>query len=163
MVGEAPGAKEDALGLPFVGRAGSILDRLLEVASVTRSEVFLTNVVKCRPVTDANRRKNRHPKPGEVAACRPFLEEQLAIVRPTMLVTVGEFATNEILGTSLPISRARQHVWACGDRVVVPTFHPAVAIYRHNDGWKDLVKDFELVAAVLAGGAAPDSPTSSPC
>lgn len=116
LIGEAPGAKEDEQGVPFVGRAGSVLDRLLAHVELNRSEVFITNVVKCRPP------ENRDPKPAEILACRPYLEEQLAILLPRVIATVGNFATQTILRTSLPISSARQHVWKCGDSVVVPTF-----------------------------------------
>jgi uracil-DNA glycosylase family 4 len=157
LIGEAPGAKEDMLGLPFVGQAGSILDRLLAHVALERSDVFITNIVKCRPTETVNgRRRNREPREPEILACHPYLNEQLAILLPRVIVTVGKFATNAILCTSLPISSARQHVWKRGGGVVVPTFHPAVAIYRGDEGWNDLIEDFELVAAVLLGQIRPD-------
>lgn len=162
LIGEAPGAKEDMLGKPFVGQAGSVLDRLLAHVELNRSDVFITNVVKCRPTKIVKgRRRNREPKRPEILACRPYLKAQLAILLPRVIATVGRLATNEILCTSLPISSARQHVWKRGDSMVVPTFHPAVAIYRGDAGWNDLVSDFELVAAVLAGQAEPDRKAES--
>ena len=148
LIGEAPGAKEDEQRVPFVGHAGSILDKLLDHVGLNRSDdTFITNVVKCHPP------ENRDPEPPELLACHPYLVEQLAILRPSVIVTMGAFAAQEILSTSLPISDLRQHVWKLVDSLVVPTFHPMYATYGH---WDVLFGDFELVAAVLAGEADPD-------
>jgi len=125
VVGEGPGREEDRQGRPFVGRSGQLLDRLLlEEAGLARSEVYIANVVKCRPPN------NRDPLPEEVAACRPYLDQQLGLISPKVVLTLGNFATRSMLSTSEGITRLRGHTYPLGGlaAVVVPTFHPAAAL-----------------------------------
>jgi DNA polymerase len=123
FVGEAPGRDEDLQGEPFVGRSGKLLDRLLEEElGRRRSSCYIANVVKCRPPD------NRDPLPAEVAACRHYLEEQIALISPAVIVTLGNFAARTLLDTSEGVTRLRGRIYPLGDRVVVPTFHPAAAL-----------------------------------
>jgi DNA polymerase len=126
VVGEGPGREEDLQGRPFVGRSGQLLDKLLlEEAGLERRQVYIANVVKCRPPN------NRDPEPDEIAACRPYLDQQVELIRPVVVVTLGNFATRALLGTSEGITRlrGRAHPWPGGPGpVVVPTFHPAAAL-----------------------------------
>lgn len=123
VVGEGPGREEDLRGEPFVGRSGQLLDRLIEEElGLTRADFYIANVVKCRPPG------NRDPAPDEVAACAPFLQGQLDLVDPAVVVSLGNVATKVLLGTDQGITslRGRTHEWR--GRVLVPTFHPAYAL-----------------------------------
>ncbi len=123
LVGEGPGADEDRLGVPFVGRSGQLLTRLVEEeVGLTRDRCYTTNIVKCRPPG------NRDPKPHEAAACAPWLEGQLELIAPKVVVTFGNVATRRLLGTREGITalRGRTHPWR--GAVLVPTFHPAAAL-----------------------------------
>ncbi|SVD69643.1 uncharacterized protein METZ01_LOCUS422497, partial [marine metagenome] len=125
FVGEAPGAREDKQGMPFVGRSGQLLDRLLaEELGVGRSDVYITNVVKCRPPD------NRDPRPEEITACRPYLTHQLDLVDPAVIITLGNFASRLLLDTGTGITKLRGGDYRYGDppRPLVPTFHPAAAL-----------------------------------
>ena len=141
FVGEAPGRDEDEQGLAFVGRAGQLLTKIIEAIGRTRDDVFIANVLKCRPPN------NRNPEPDEVAACRPFLDEQIRLIGPRVIVTLGTFAAQAILETDEPIGRMRGH-WRTARGVrVMPTFHPAFLLRspeRKKDVWEDmkLVRDF---------------------
>jgi uracil-DNA glycosylase family 4 len=143
FVGEGPGANEDKLGLPFVGRSGELLDKLMaEEMDLDRSSCYITNVVKCRPPG------NRDPKPDEIAACRPYLESQLQMISPKVVVTLGNFAAKLLLDTQTGITRLRGSTYPFGDAVLVPTFHPA-AILR-GGGEKMAQMRADLVRAKLA-------------
>jgi uracil-DNA glycosylase len=123
FVGEGPGEQEDRQGLPFVGRSGQLLDRLvLEEMGLTRDNCYIANTVKCRPPG------NRDPLPDEIEACRPYLEKQLELIDPKVLVTLGNFATRLLLGTSDPISRVRGRTYRYRSGYLVPTFHPSAAL-----------------------------------
>ncbi len=122
FVGEAPGAEEDRQGLPFVGRAGLLLNRLLEQVGLSRSEVYICNVIKCRPP------ENRDPLPEEVAACRPYLDRQLALIKPHIICCLGLYAAQAILNTKEPMSRLRSAQHKIGDVIVIPTYHTAAAL-----------------------------------
>ncbi len=126
LVGEAPGADEDATGRPFVGRAGRILDAALEAARLPRESVFITNVVKCRPP------RNRRPKPDELAACGPYLVRQIASVRPRVIVTLGATALRGLLGPGHELKASRGKLLRWGDLPVVATYHPAGVLYNRN-------------------------------
>jgi DNA polymerase len=156
VVGEAPGAKEDASGQPFVGPSGSLLIKLLtEETGITRDDVMIINAVKCRPPA------NRNPTKAELAACAPWLDQQLAILAPTVVVPVGNFATKRILGGTEGISKVRGKVYpgsaATGvtltdDTTVVPTFHPAAALQGGGARVIDAMKhDLGFVREILAG------------
>ncbi len=126
VVGEGPGRDEDLQGRPFVGRSGRLLDRLLsEEAGLKRDEVYIANVVKCRPPD------NRDPLPDEIAECRPYLDAQVALVKPEVVVTLGNFASRTLLESGVGITRLRGRTYPWpkgGPTVVVPTFHPAAAL-----------------------------------
>ncbi|MDQ1392632.1 MAG: uracil-DNA glycosylase, partial [Acidimicrobiaceae bacterium] len=125
VVGEGPGREEDLQGRPFVGRSGKLLDRLLlEEIGVHREAVYIANVVKCRPPG------NRDPLPAEIDACRPWLEAQVALIGPTVVLTLGNFSTKLLLQTSDGIRRTRGRVypWGSTGAVLVPTYHPAAAL-----------------------------------
>lgn len=126
-MGEGPGAEEDRQGLPFVGRSGKLLDRLMgEEMGLTRDECYIANVVKCRPP------QNRDPRPEEIAACRPWLESQLDLISPKVVVTLGNFATKLLLETNEGITRLRGKTYPWRDAVLVPTYHPAAVLRGGN-------------------------------
>jgi len=141
FVGEAPGRDEDEQGLAFVGKAGQLLTRIIEAMGKKRDDVFIANVLKCRPPN------NRNPEPDEVATCRPFLYEQIRLIGPRVIVTLGTFAAQAVLETDEPIGRLRGR-WRTSQGVkVMPTFHPAFLLRspeRKKDVWEDmkLVRDF---------------------
>lgn len=144
FIGEAPGREEDEQGLPFVGAAGQLLTKIIEAMGTTRQDVYIVNTVLCRPPN------NRDPEPDEVAACRPFLEEQIRLVSPRVIVTLGAPAGQSLLRTTEPISqlRGRWHV-AHGARVM-PTYHPAFLLRspRHKrDVWEDMQKVRDYLAS----------------
>jgi DNA polymerase len=139
FVGEAPGAREDEQGVPFVGRSGQLLDRLLaEELGVERSDVYIANVVKCRPPD------NRDPRPDEIAACRPWLAHQLDLVDPVVIVTLGNFASRLLLDTATGITKLRGADYRYGNppRHLVPTFHPAAALRGGAAVLADMRSDF---------------------
>lgn len=123
IIGEAPGKNEDEQGCPFVGKAGAYLDELLAMAGLLRDEVFIANVLKCRPPS------NRDPKAEEILACSPFLRDQTALIKPKLIITLGNFATHFILKTEVGISELQGKPVHLGKFTVLPVFHPASAIY----------------------------------
>ncbi|CDD66917.1 uracil-DNA glycosylase [Eggerthella sp. CAG:368] len=142
IVGEAPGKNEDLQGKPFVGAAGKFLDELLEVAGLKREDVFIANVLKCRPPS------NRNPKPEEIEACATFLRQQTQTISPDVIVTLGNFATQFILRTGVGITHLRGTVQRAGRFLVLPVFHPAAAIYDRSK--RDvLLSDFERVGSLV--------------
>jgi DNA polymerase len=145
FVGEAPGRDEDEQSLAFVGRAGQLLTKIIEAMGMKREDVYICNVIKCRPPN------NRNPEADEVASCRPFLDEQIRIVSPKVIVTLGTFAAQAILETDEPIGRMRgQWRTARGVRVM-PTFHPAFLL-RSPERKKDVWEDMKRVRDFLASG-----------
>lgn len=123
FVGEAPGRDEDLQGEPFVGRSGKLLDRLLdEELGRHRSSCYIANVIKCRPPD------NRDPLPAEVSTCRHFLDDQIEMIDPKVIVTLGNFALRALLGTTDGVTRLRGNSYPLGRRTLVPTFHPAAAL-----------------------------------
>ncbi|MHB8294248.1 MAG: uracil-DNA glycosylase [Acidimicrobiales bacterium] len=123
LVGEGPGRDEDLSGQPFVGRSGRLLDQLVaQEMGLARGDVYIANVVKCRPPA------NRNPLPAEVDACRPFLERQVELVSPLLLVTLGNFATRLLLGTEAPIGTLRGRLSSYRGTPLIPTYHPAAAL-----------------------------------
>ncbi len=144
FVGEAPGADEDAQGEPFVGRAGQLLTKIIEAIGLARGDVYIANVIKCRPPG------NRNPAPEEVSTCQPFLFRQIDIIRPRVIVALGTFAAHTLLGTDAPISRLRGRVHEFrGGSKLVPTFHPAFLL-RSPDRKRDVWEDMKKVRALLA-------------
>jgi len=151
IVGEAPGKNEDLQGEPFVGAAGHLLDELLAGIDVNRPEVYIANVLKCRPPA------NRDPRPDEIEACKPYLQNQIRMIGPEVVMTLGNFATKLLLRTETGITRLRgqRYDWWLG-ATLIPTFHPAAAL-RGGERVKDQMReDFELVRSVL------DSPSVEP-
>jgi DNA polymerase len=123
FVGEAPGREEDLKGEPFVGRSGKLLDKLvLEEMALTRDEFYIGNVLKCRPPN------NRDPMPDEIASCRPFLEQQVDVIKPKVIVTLGNFATKLLLDTTEGITKVRGRSYPYGEATLVPTYHPSAAL-----------------------------------
>jgi DNA polymerase len=147
FVGEAPGAEEDQQGLPFVGRSGKLLDRLiLEEIGITRDRCFIANTLMCRPPG------NRDPVPDEIETCRPWLEQKLDLIRPRVVVTLGNFATKLLLDTKEGITRLRGRTYPFRDGVLVPTYHPAAVL--RGGGEQQAQMRADLVRAKLALGAA---------
>lgn len=143
FVGEAPGADEDAQGEPFVGRAGQLLTKIIEAIGFKRDDVYIANVIKCRPPG------NRAPEPDEVATCEPFLLQQIDAIRPRVIVALGTHAAHALLKTDAPISRLRGRVHDFrGDIKLVPTFHPAFLL-RSPDRKRDVWEDMKKVRALL--------------
>ena len=143
FIGEGPGRNEDLRGEPFVGAAGHKLDSLLALAGLTRPEIYIANVVKCRPPG------NRNPKPAEIQECAPFLREQIRSIWPDVIVCLGNFASQWVLKTDRGVTSLRGQLYQQGHFVVCPTFHPAACIY-HAD-WQPLLEnDLRMVGAWLA-------------
>lgn len=143
FIGEAPGRNEDLRGEPFVGAAGRLLDELLAHAGIARSDIYIANVLKCRPP------KNRDPEVTEIETCTPFLREQVRLIDPTVLVTLGNFATRFVLKTDASITSLRGRVNDAGSFRVLPVFHPAAAIYDRTK--RDvLFADFALLGELVA-------------
>jgi uracil-DNA glycosylase family 4 len=143
FVGEGPGEQEDIQGRPFVGRPGELLDKMIEAMGLARGKVFILNVVKCRLPG------NRNPEPDEIAACAPFLERQLAILKPKVVVALGEFAAQALLRTDTPITRLRGQFkpYSNGSQLM-PTFHPAYLL-RNPDSKREAWADLQAVARAL--------------
>lgn len=137
MIGEGPGADEDAQGLPFVGRAGQLLTKMLAAPGVgfTRDAVYVSNAVKCRPP------QNRNPEADELAACAPVLAAQLGALQPKVILALGSVATQSLLGTKEPIGRLRGRVHPYGSAVLVPTFHPAFLLRNPGQEYKRMAWD----------------------
>jgi len=154
FVGEAPGADEDVQGIPFVGRAGQLLTKMIEAMGLKRDEVYIANVLKCRPPN------NRDPQPDEVESCEPFLFKQIASVQPKVIIALGAFAARALLKTQDPISRMRGRVYDYRGVQLIPTFHPSFLLrspgYK-REAWEDLKK-----ALGLLGRQPPGAPASAP-
>jgi DNA polymerase len=152
FVGEAPGADEDTQGIPFVGRAGQLLTKMIEAMGLTRDDVYIANVLKCRPPN------NRDPQPDEVEQCEPFLFQQIASVQPKVVIALGAFAARTLLKTQDPISRLRGRVYEYRGAQLIPTFHPSFLLrspgYK-REAWEDLKKALALL------GRQPPSPSAA--
>lgn len=137
FVGEAPGADEDAQGLAFVGRAGKLLTRMLEKLGLSRDEVFIANILKCRPPD------NRTPLPDEIELCRPYLERQIKLLKPKAIVALGGTAVRGLLGNETPISKIRGVWMTYQDTPLMPTFHPSYLLRNQKarwDVWADMLE-----------------------
>src|SRR6516165_3407308 len=142
FVGEAPGYDEDQQGLPFVGRAGQLLTKIIESINLKREDVYICNVLKCRPPD------NRNPEPDEVASCNPFLKKQLATIRPKIVCCLGTFAAQTVLQTAAPISRLRGKFHDLDGIRVIATFHPAYLL-RSPEKKRDVWEDMKQIRAEL--------------
>lgn len=145
FVGEAPGQREDEQGIPFVGPSGKLLDRLLGEIGLERSDVYIANVVKCRPP------KNRDPRPDEIEACKGYLREQLSLIDPKVVVTLGNFSSKLLLNTETGITRLRGTAYEWWGRHLVPTFHPAAALRGSAQVLEDMRFDFGLIRDAITG------------
>jgi len=144
FVGEAPGREEDEQGVPFVGEAGRLLDRILFAMKLSRQDVYICNVIKCRPPN------NRDPLPEEIAACEPFLKQQLDIIKPRLIITLGRFAAQTLLQTKDPIGRLRGRWHVYQEVPLMPTFHPAYLL-RNPAGKREVWQDMKQVMHRLKG------------
>lgn len=144
FVGEAPGRDEDIQGIPFVGRAGQKLTQIIEAIGLKRDEVYIANVIKCRPP------ENRNPEPDEVDTCEPFLFRQIDTIKPRVIVALGTFAARSLLKTDAPISRLRGRVYDYRGAQLVPTFHPAYLL-RNPSCRRDVWDDMKKVRSLLNG------------
>jgi uracil-DNA glycosylase len=152
FIGEAPGANEDKMGLPFVGQAGKLLDKLLGEIGLERGDVFIANVLKCRPPD------NRDPHPQEIEACQGYLRQQVELIEPTVICTLGNFSTKLLRADTTGISRLHGHdeVRIIGSRAVrlYPLYHPAAALYTPSM-LDTLRSDFQRIPQLLAIGPPP--------
>jgi uracil-DNA glycosylase len=155
FVGEAPGRDEDLAGEPFVGRAGKLLTQMIEEIGLHRADVYIANVLKCRPPG------NRDPEALEIATCRPFLEGQIEAIDPKVVVALGNFAARLLLDTREGITRlrGREHPWGQG-RVMIPTFHPSAVLRQRGEALAQMRADFVLVKRALRRLAPPGSGVS---
>jgi DNA polymerase len=146
LVGEAPGKHEDLQGEPFVGAAGSLLDELLVDIGFVREDVYIANVVKCRPPG------NRDPRPDEIDSCKGYLREQIRMIHPRVVVTLGNFSTKLLLNTETGVTRLRgqRFDWWLG-ATLVPTFHPAAALRGRPQVRDQMAEDFRMVRSILDG------------
>jgi len=152
FIGEAPGFNEDRTGRPFVGAAGKFLDQLLKLAGLSRDQVYIGNVIKCRPPN------NRDPQPDEIEACRKWLDQQIALIKPEVIVTLGRHSMNRFIpGAS--ISRIHGEPRVVDGLTIVPMFHPAAAL--HQERYRSLIMaDFERLPAILAAAAERSRPAA---
>jgi uracil-DNA glycosylase family 4 len=160
FIGEAPGFHEDKQGEPFVGAAGQLLTRMLdEVLSVARHDVYIANVIKCRPPG------NRDPQEDEIESCTPWLVEQVSLIQPRVIVTLGNFATKFVLQTAQGITRMRGRAYPWHGRTVVPTFHPAAILRGGGESSRqflDFRDDFELIRETLTTLNQEPEPAAAP-
>ena len=143
FVGEAPGFHEDQQGIPFVGAAGKLLDRLLAEIGVDREDTYIGNVLKCRPPG------NRDPLPAEIEACKGYLADQLRLIDPPVVMTLGNFATKLLLKRDVGITKTRGQIYPWWNRTLIPTFHPAAALRGGDRILDQMREDFALVRSVL--------------
>ena len=151
FVGEAPGFYEDKQGIPFVGAAGKLLNELLESARLSRTDIYIANVIKCRPPD------NRDPLPDEVETCKPFLLQQIELIKPKVVCTLGNFAMQTLLGKKIGIMKMRGQAFQVQDFFVFPMLHPAAALHQGNLN-EPLREDFRKLKAFLDRQPEPTTP-----
>jgi len=152
LVGEGPGRTEDETGVPFVGRAGALLDRMTAAAGFRREELYITNIVKCRPP------RNRDPRPDEVQSCRPYLNRQVETLKPRLIVAIGRPSAQSLLRTGLSLSRLRGRIHSIAEIPLIVTYHPAYLLRSPSQkpqAWEDWRRIRDLLARVRSGGEAP--------
>lgn len=145
FVGEAPGRDEDTQGIPFVGRAGQLLTKIIESIGQSRESVYIANVIKCRPP------QNRNPEEDEVETCEPFLFRQIDVIRPKVIVALGAFAAKTLLRNDTPISKLRGREYEYRGATLIPTFHPAYLL-RNSKGKREVWEDMKRVRGLLERG-----------
>ena len=156
FVGEGPGQREDEQGLPFVGRSGELLEQLLGEIGLGRADVYIGNVVKCRPP------KNRDPRPDEIESCKGYLRTQLQLIQPKVVVTLGNFASKLLLRTDTGITRLRGTPYEWWGRFLVPTYHPAAALRGSARVLDEMRQDFATVQAIIEGKLQRRTPETAP-
>jgi len=144
FVGEAPGADEDIKGEPFVGRAGQLLTKIIEAMGLRREDVYIANLIKCRPPS------NRNPEPDEMEQCEPFLFRQIDAIKPKVIVALGKFAAQSLLRSTEPITRLRGREFQYRDAILMPTYHPAYLL-RTPSAKREVWEDMKRVSAILKG------------
>lgn len=144
FVGEGPGYEEDRQGRPFVGAAGQLLTKIIEAIKFTRNQVYICNIIKCRPPG------NRNPKPDEIAACSPFLQRQIAAINPDFICALGGFAAQTLLDTKMPISKLRGVFYDYMGTKVMPTYHPAFLL-RNPDKKRSVWEDMKMLMRAMDG------------
>jgi uracil-DNA glycosylase family 4 len=155
FVGEAPGADEDVQGVPFVGRAGQLLTKMIEAMGFSRDDVYIANVVKCRPP------ENRNPEPDEIESCEPFLFRQIEAIKPKVVVALGAFAAKTLLKSQDPISKLRGQVYDYHGAKLIPTFHPSFLLRSPGQkkyAWEDLKKALAIMDREPPASAAATGP-----
>jgi len=155
FVGEAPGADEDAQGEPFVGRAGELLTKIIQATGLQRGDVYIANILKCRPDTPGQTSGNRPPRPEEMATCLPYLHEQIDLIRPKVLVALGATAVKGLLGNTLGISKLRGTWQTYRGIPLMPTYHPAYlvrtqAVSDKRKVWEDMLAVMEKLAMPIS-------------
>jgi len=155
FVGEAPGADEDAQGEPFVGKAGQLLTKIIQATGLKRSDVYIANILKCRPDTPGQSAGNRKPTPDEMATCIPFLHEQIDLIRPKVIVTLGVTAVEGLLGKTLGITKLRGNWKTYRGTPLMPTYHPAYLL--RNQAMSEKRKVWEDMLAVMEKLSMPAS------
>jgi uracil-DNA glycosylase family 4 len=156
FIGEAPGADEDSMGEPFVGKAGELLTRIITAMGLTRDQVYIANVLKCRPDTPGQFSGNRKPNPEEMATCLPFLQEQIELIRPKVLIALGATAIEGILGTSpIQVTKVRGQWMRFRDIPLMPTFHPAYllrneSVTEKRKVWEDMMAVMEQIGMPIS-------------
>lgn len=158
FIGEGPGQQEDEQGLPFVGRSGQLLEQLLGEIGLTREDVYIANVVKCRPP------KNRDPRPDEIDACKSYLKTQLELIQPKVAVTLGNFSSKLLLRTDTGITKLRGNAYEWWGRLLVPTFHPAAALRGSARVLAEMREDFQTIQTIIEGKLTrrPPEPAAEP-
>jgi uracil-DNA glycosylase len=146
FVGEAPGADEDEQGMPFVGRSGQLLTKIIEAIGLARGDVYIANVIKCRPP------QNRNPEPDEIETCEPFLFRQIDEIKPRVIVTLGKFAAQTLLRSEDPISKLRGRMFDYHGAKLIPTFHPAYLL-RNPSSKREVWEDMKLVKKLLTSNS----------
>ncbi|MDL1969287.1 MAG: uracil-DNA glycosylase [Deltaproteobacteria bacterium] len=144
FVGEGPGYEEDQRGKPFIGAAGQLLTKIIQSIKLTREQVYICNIIKCRPP------KNRNPLPDEIVACSPFLKRQIAVLKPDFICALGTFAAQTLLKTKEPISRLRGNFHKYSGIRVLPTYHPAYLL-RNPDKKRDVWEDMKMLMNEIGG------------
>lgn len=142
FIGEAPGRDEDLQGRPFVGRAGQLLTKIIESIGLKREDVFIGNILKCRPP------QNRNPLPNEIAVCSPYLIRQIEVIKPKVICALGKFSAQTLLNTETPISKLRGQFYDYQGAKLMPTYHPAYLL-RNSIGKKDVWEDMKKIAKEL--------------
>jgi DNA polymerase len=155
FVGEAPGADEDRRGEPFVGAAGQLLTKIIQATGLTRESVYIANILKCRPDTPGQTTGNRKPTPEEMATCIPYLQEQIDLIQPELLVALGATAVEGLLGKTVGITRLRGHWQTWRGIPVMPTYHPSYLLHRQDVGekrkvWEDMLQVMEKLALPIS-------------